>query len=57
MLNKLSQLSNAPSQTTVTLSGIFIDVKFLHPAKAPCHIFVTLSGIYTEDKVLQPEKR
>ena len=40
----------------VTLSGMMIEVKLLHPEKAEEPMLVTLSGMVTEVNLLQPEK-
>lgn len=50
------QLSKAKSPIEVTLSGIFIEVKFSQSSKALSPIEVTLLGIFMEDKLLQPLK-
>ena len=55
MLFNFEQLINAPFPISVTLSGIFIDVKFIHPANALSPISSTLFGMYpTECKFLHP---
>ena len=55
MLSKFEQLINAPFPISVTLSGIFIDVKCVHLANALSPISSTLFGMYlTECKFLHP---
>jgi len=53
-VSKLLHNSNTPDPNDVTLSGMVIEVNFLHSEKAQSPIVITPFGIVIDTKLIQP---